>query len=145
MTILSITDFDLSPEIVLGSADYRQLSVLALAGIGHSPDDADGLLYELERAKVVADGAVPDNVVRMGSHVRFRTNGGDERAVELVYPKDADIGAGKVSVLTPVGTALIGLRSGQSITWVTRDGRKQVLTVLGVTPPETDDPGPIAA
>lgn len=145
MTTLSIADFDLSPDIVLGTADHRQLSVLAMAGIGHSPDDADGLLYELERAQVVADAAVPGDVVRMGSQVRFRTNGGDERAVELVYPKDADIETGKVSVLTPVGTALIGLRRGQSITWVTRDGRKQVLTVLGVNPPASDDPGPVAA
>jgi regulator of nucleoside diphosphate kinase len=145
MTTISIADFDLSPDIVLGKEDHRQLVVLAMAGIGHSSEDADGLLYELERAKVVADHAVPDNVVRMGSRVRFRTNGGDERAVELVYPKDADIEAGKISVLTPIGTALIGLRQGQSITWLTRDGRKQVLTVLAVAAPEGDDPGPMAA
>jgi len=51
-------------------------------------------------------------------------------------------------VLTPVGAALIGLRTGQSITWQTRDGRRQVLTVLSVTPPAidpNDDPGPAAA
>jgi regulator of nucleoside diphosphate kinase len=116
-----------------------------LAGIGHTAEDADGLLYELERATVVADAAVPDDVVRMGTTVRFRADGTAEREVELVYPKDADIEAGKVSVMTPVGTALIGLRRGQSITWVTRDGRKQVLTVLAVSPPMGDGPGPLAA
>ena len=145
MTIISIADFDLSPDIVLGSADHRQLIVLAMAGIGHSAEDADGLLYELERAQVVPDEAVPGDVVRMGSTVRFRTNGGDEREVELVYPKDADIGSGRISVLTPIGTALIGLRSGQSITWLTRDGRKQVLTVLGVSQPGDNSPDPFAA
>jgi regulator of nucleoside diphosphate kinase len=65
--------------------------------------------------------------------------------VTLVYPAEADIAEGRISVLTPVGTALIGLRAGQSITWRTRDGRKQVLTVLRVTPPVADDPGPEAA
>lgn len=145
MTTISIADFNLSPEIVLGMADHRQLIVLAMAGSGHSAEDADGLLYELERARVVPDGAVPGDVVRMGSLVRFRTDGGAERSVELVWPADADIAAGKVSVLTPVGTALIGLRSGQSITWLTRDGRKQVLTVLGVSGPTDNSPDPIAA
>ena len=145
MTTISMADFDLSPEIVLGREDHRQLSVLAMAGIGHTPDDSDGLLYELERAKIVADEAVPGDIVRMGSVVRYRANGAGEREVELVYPKDADIEAGRVSVLTPVGTALIGLRRGQSITWLARDGRKQVLTVLAVSPPQGDDPGPMAA
>lgn len=145
MTTLSIADFDLSPDIMLGRQDHRQLIVLAMAGIGHSAEDADGLLYELERARVVADDAVPDDVVRMGSLVRFRSNAGGERTVELVYPKDADIEAGKVSVLTPVGTALIGLRTGQSITWLTRDGRKQVLTVLDVRGPDGNSPDPLAA
>lgn len=145
MTTISIAGFDLSPEIVVSSNDHKQLMVLALAGIGHSAEDADGLLHELERARIVPDHAVPDDVVRMCSIVRFRTNGGGERTVELVYPKDADIEAGRVSVLTPVGTALIGLRRGQSITWLTRDGRKQVLTVLDVMQPQGDDPRPLAS
>jgi len=149
MTTISLADFNLSPEIVLGRTDHQQLIVLAMAGRGHTADDADGLLYELERARVVADTALPDGIVRMGSRVRFRTNGGSERDVVLVYPKDADIAAGRVSILTPVGTALIGLAVGQSITWLTRDGRKQVLTVLAVSPPDDerdpDAPGPLAA
>lgn len=143
MTTISIADFNLSPEIVLGSAERQQLIALAMGGAGN----AEGLLDELERARVVPDNALPGDVVRMGSRVEYRTNGGDSRVVELVYPKDADIEAGRISVLTPVGTALIGLRAGQSITWDTRDGRKQVLTVLAVTPPHSndDDPGPMAA
>ena len=143
MTTISLADFNLSPQIVLGTADHRQLITLAMAGA----EDADGLLSELERAQVVPDAALPQDVVRMGSRVRFRTDGGAERSVQLVWPAEADIGTGKISVLTPVGTALIGLRAGQSITWLTRDGRKQLLTVLGVTATESDgdDPGPIAA
>ena len=70
----------------------------------------------------------------------------DERDVTLTYPADADIAERRISILTPVGTALIGLRAGQSISFRTRDGRPQMLTVLSVRPPETeDDPGPWAA
>jgi regulator of nucleoside diphosphate kinase len=115
---------------------------LALAGISHSADDADWLLHELERASVVPDAAIPSDVVRMNSTVLFRTIGGDERSVELVFPRDADIAAGKISVLTPVGSALIGLRAGHSITCLTRDGRKQLLTVLSVVQPRAGDDGP---
>lgn len=149
MTTTALSDFNRSPDIVLGLADHRTLLDLAMAGGSRSAgDDADGLLSELERARVVDDDALPADTVRMGSTVRYRTNGGAEREVVLVYPKDADIGAGRISVLTPVGTALLGLRPQQSITWATRDGRKQVLTVLTVTPPGVegeDDPGPAAA
>jgi regulator of nucleoside diphosphate kinase len=134
----------LSPNIVLSQTDHRQLSVLALAGVGHSADIADDLLHELDRASVIADGRLPGDVVRMGSLIRFRT-GRDERTVTLVYPADADIASARVSVLTPIGTALIGLRAGQSITFRTRDGRPQMLTVLNVVPPEDGDEGPRAA
>ena len=127
---------DLNPEIVLGAADHRQLNVLAMAGLNHTPDQSDDLLHELERARVVADGTVPEDIVRMGSTVRYRTDSGQEPQVTLVYPVDADIAEGRISVMTPVGTALIGLRVGQSITWRDRANKRHMLTVLGVTQPE---------
>jgi regulator of nucleoside diphosphate kinase len=137
----TLASFDLSPKIVLGVQEHRQLTSLALAGNSHSSDDADWLLHELERASVMPDQSVPADAVKMNSIVAFRTVGGDERSVQLVFPKDADISKGRISVLTPVGSALIGLRTGQSITWVTRDGRKQLLTVLAVRQPDDPDGG----
>jgi len=130
----------LSPRLVIAESDHRLLSHLALAGTGHTADMADDLLHELDRAAVVTD--VPPDVVRMGSRVKFRT-GRDERWVTLVYPAEADIASARVSVMTPVGTALIGLSVGQSISFRTRDGRPQMLTVLAVVEPEED--GPMAA
>ncbi|WP_224701519.1 nucleoside diphosphate kinase regulator [Devosia aquimaris] len=126
---------DLSPDIVLSAADHHQLNILAIAGLDHTPEQADNLLYELERARVVDDDAVPDDIVRMGSKVSYRTDGGQHPTVTLVYPVDADIERGRISVMTPVGTALIGLRKGQSITWRGRDNRKHMLTVLNVAAP----------
>jgi len=137
MTTVSLADFNLYPDIVLGVEEYRTLSTLALTGTG-TGEEADGLLGELERALIVPDDTVPDDVVRMNSTVLFRMIGGDEQSVELVFPENADIASRKISVLTPVGSALIGMRTGQSITFVTRDGRKQVLTVLSVKQPEPD-------
>lgn len=128
----SMTSLTLRPELVLGEADHRKLVALALAGIGHTSDAGDDLLYELERARVVSDEALPGAVVRMGSRVTYRPDNGDARTVTLVYPVDADISAGRISVLTPIGTALIGLSKGQSITWTARNGQRHVLTVLDV-------------
>ena len=67
----------------------------------------------------------------MGSEVEFRDETtGTVRKVTLVYPGEADIALGKISVLTPIGTALIGLGVGQSIMWETRTGDLKRLTVL---------------
>lgn len=146
MTALSLW---LSPNITLSTSDHQRLSLLALSGPGSDPDAADDLLNELDRASIVTDASLPGDVVRMGSLVRFRA-GRDERTALLVYPAEADIASGRISVLTPVGAALIGLRTGQSISFRTRDGRPQMLTVLRVLPPPSgdedgDDDGPQAA
>jgi regulator of nucleoside diphosphate kinase len=143
MTTITLSDLRLSPSLTVARSDHQQLVRLALAGSGHSADAADDLLFELDRAQIVADPAVPPDVVRMGSRVRYRI-GRDERHVTLVWPAEADIAERRISVLTPVGTALIGLRTGQTITFRARDGRPQMLTILAVLPPEEDD-GPRAA
>jgi regulator of nucleoside diphosphate kinase len=64
--------------------------------------------------------------------VEYETDSGDGRAVTLVFPKDADITEGKISVLTPIGTALLGLSAGQTMGWTGRDDRQHKLTVLAV-------------
>ncbi len=140
-----ILTFTLAPPITVGRGDHSRLTILAMAGLGHTADQADDLLYELERARIVPDSLVPGDVVGMGSTVHYRTFSGDERKVTLSYPAEADISAGRVSVLTPIGTALLGLTRGQSMSWVTRDGKKQVLTVLSVAPPGGGPDSPLAA
>lgn len=93
------------PSIVIGETDHPRLNKLGLAAADRLPEISDNLLLELKRARVVSDTSVPGNVVRMGSTVEYETDTGDARAVTLVFPKDADISDGKVSVLTPIGTA----------------------------------------
>ncbi len=126
---------DLSPAIVLGKADHAKLNDLAIAGLDRMPDLADRLLGELDRARVVEDKKVPEDVARMGSRITYRTSDDKEVSVTLVYPADANIDEGKISVMTPIGTALIGLRKGQSITWRDRADKRHMLTVLEVEAP----------
>lgn len=135
MTTDNVQQPHLTPQIVLGAVEHQHLMELATAGLDRNPEIAEELLSELDRASVISDDAVPADVVRMGSRVRYRADGSAEREVTLVYPAEANIDEGKISVMTPVGTALIGLRSGQSIDWLTRDGRQQVLTVIEVQQP----------
>ena len=123
----------LKPQIVLSTEDYVSLSALARAAMNKMPELAEGLSEELERADIVDNGQQPQQVVCMGCEVEFRDDTtGKIQKVTLVYPAQADISHGKISVLTPVGTALIGLRAGHSITWDTRTGETRRLTVLEV-------------
>ncbi len=126
------------PKIVIPASDYARLTSLAQAALNRMPDLAAGLSDELDRAHILPDERDPGDVVRMGSEVQFRDHGnGAVRNVILVYPEAADIAAGKISVLTPVGTALLGLAVGDSIDWETPTGQSRALTILSVRTPET--------
>lgn len=125
----------LRPTVTLARSEHAELLALAARGGGALAAAAESLMNELERARVVPDAKLPADIVRMGSHVQYRTDRDEVVDVTLVYPQEANITEGRVSVLTPVGAALIGLRTGQSITWESRDGRKHVLTVTSVIQP----------
>jgi len=121
------------PNIVVSEIDYERLMGLATNVSEHLEEIAEELMVELDRAKVVPAKRLPQNVIHMGSTVEFRSNDGQERRVTLVYPGEADIAQGKISILTPIGTALIGLAPGQSISWTARDGKQHELNVLSVS------------
>ena len=122
------------PEIVIRAADEDRLAELANSLLDSKPDLAEELLGELARARVASGDALPADSVQMGSTVTYEADG-RRRTVTLVYPADADIDAGRVSVATPIGAALLGLAEGQSIDWTARDGRRQRLTIVAVERP----------
>ena len=123
------------PEIVIRAADEDRLAELAERPVRHaSRSSAEELLGELARARLASGDAVPADSVQMGSTLTYEADGA-RRRVTLVYPAEADIDAGRVSVGTPIGTALLGLAEGQSIDWTARDGRRQRLTVVAVERP----------
>lgn len=120
------------PKIIVGEIDHERLTGLATTALERVPEVAEELLAEMDRAKVVAPGKLPADVVRMGSFVTFDSDSAQHRRVQLVYPGEADIEQGRISVLTPIGAALIGLAAGQSIAWTAHDGKKHLLTVTAV-------------
>jgi len=121
------------PIIIVSDVDESRLSGLAATVSNRMPDLSDDLLAELERAKIIPHHLMPEKVVRMGSTLEYTSDDSQRRQVTLVYPGDADIAQGKISILTPIGTALIGLSEGQSIEWAARDGRRHRLTVVSVS------------
>jgi regulator of nucleoside diphosphate kinase len=121
------------PQIIVSAADHERLTDLATASLERLPDVAKELLAEMDRAHVVEEPAVPANVVRMGSTVTFNSDDGRTRTLKLVYPVDESLDEHRISVMTPVGAALIGLAEGQSISWTARDGKHHRLTVTKVT------------
>jgi regulator of nucleoside diphosphate kinase len=124
-----------NPPVVLDAAYVARLQTLASSAMNVAPDVADRLLNEIDRATVLPSGDVPSHVVNIGSEVTFRDNdAGRVQTVILVLPQHADIAQRRVSVLTPIGAALIGLAEGASIDWETRDGETRQLTVLRVVP-----------
>lgn len=122
-----------TPKIVVNQDDLAHLEGLAEGAMQRNPALADRLLDELGRARVVAATKMPANVVAIGSTVTYRDETtGQEKAITLVYPEDADIARGRVSVMTPIGVALIGLAEGAAFHWDTRENQRRMLTVIRV-------------
>ncbi|ETA50145.1 nucleoside diphosphate kinase regulator [Ponticoccus alexandrii] len=128
------------PRVVIGADSLARLEALAEGAIQRNPDIADRLLGEISRARIVAEAKLPKNVVAIGRAVTYRdeTTGRDKTVIP-VYPEDADIARGQISILTPIGIALIGLAEGASLYWDTRDGERRVLTVLDVAPQDASE------
>ena len=105
------------PKIILSSQDLERLEALLYAlGNNLSPDKA-ALLQELGRADVLEPQEIPPTVVTMNSTVRFTVENKDEFVLTLVYPKDVEGQPDRISVLAPVGSALLGLSVGDSMAW----------------------------
>lgn len=119
-----------SDNVILTKADYEKLSSLL---VNAKPEIAELLEEELGRASIVSDGELPRDVVSMNSKVSFKDlDTGKELVVTLVYPHDADIDENKISILAPIGAALIGLRVGQVIRWPVPSGKEKRLQVVAV-------------
>lgn len=123
------------PGLIIAADQYEELQSLARHAMHRLPDVAHQLLEEVERAEIRRPDEMPPTVVTVGSKVTFRNEAsGREQTVRLVYPREANIDARRISVLTPIGAALIGLNEGESIDWEGRDGLVRRLTVTRVQP-----------
>jgi len=122
------------PTIHLIDTEQARLLDLARAMRSRQAEISELLQEELERAEVHDAASLPPGVVSMHSTVEFLDeSNGTSRTVQLVYPHEADIAAGRISVLTPIGAGLIGLSEGQSILWPNRAGQERQLRIIKVT------------
>ena len=115
----------MSPEyLILSDDDFVRLMAL---------QPGPQLRAELERAIVMPPDTVPGDVVTMHSRVRYLDQAsGERREIQVVYPDEADLSQGKVSVLAPVGAALLGLSVAQEIDWDFPGGARRRLRVEAV-------------
>lgn len=122
----------LPPPLIVSRLDCERLEELLDAPQAEGLDTG-GLRRELERAQLLEPAQMPADVITMNSVIRFVDEGsGEEREAALVYPRDADGGAQRISILAPVGTALLGLRVGARIRWPLPGGRTASLRVLAL-------------
>jgi regulator of nucleoside diphosphate kinase len=120
------------PSIIISRLDLERIEALLERMPPAQVAEYSALRGELDRAEVVEPTAMPEDVVTMNSVVTFKDEeSGDELTVSLVYPAAAKA-VGAVSILAPVGSALLGLTKGQQIDWPTPDGRQRVLRVLEI-------------
>lgn len=119
------------PAIIINEFDAEHIDrLLEQPAYANSPV-ADALNDELDRAQMLAPEAMPHDVVSMNSKVRFRDlTSGEERVRTLVFPAQATDSATQLSVLAPVGAALLGLKVGTSIHWELPGGASAHLEVL---------------
>ncbi len=97
----------------------------------------DALEEELERAEVVEPSDLPADVVTMRSRVCVRDLGsGQDTVYTLVFPREADVNAGRLSVLAPIGTALLGYRQGDEIEWPVPGGSRRLKVMKVLFQPE---------
>lgn len=121
------------PPIVVSSLDMERLEQLLDSLPGAQSDTRAALLEELARAELVEPEDMPRDVVTMNSRVRFVLgDAAQEFDMALAYPKDVDGAPGKLSVLTPVGSALLGLKVGDSIDWTGPGGARVDVTVRDI-------------
>lgn len=123
------------PHIRMIDSEADALTELTLQQQRDSVRFYELLLDEIDRAAICERTDIPSTVVTMGSRVTFADEKNGERTVRLVYPAEADIAAGRMSILTPVGAGLIGLSVGQSINWPDRGGIEHRLTIISVEQP----------
>jgi regulator of nucleoside diphosphate kinase len=115
------------------TTDHARVSALAASVADRLPEVSEYLEWEAERAEIVDPRQVPAKVVTMNSQVEILDLvGGARRVVTLVYPEHEDASAGRVSILSPLGAALIGVFEGFSIDYPTPGGRTGTVRVLKV-------------
>ncbi|WP_417335875.1 nucleoside diphosphate kinase regulator [Halobacteriovorax marinus] len=117
-------------RIFITEKDYLRLTNLMESSTSHNLEDLE---VELDRASIISDNEVPNDLVTMNSKIKFldlKTN--KDSIITIVYPQDANTNEAKISIFAPLGSALIGLKKNQKISWKFPNGKTKSLKVLEV-------------
>lgn len=121
------------PKITVSTLDLDRLEALLDATPDRDFAGKAALQAELDRAEVLEPEQMPPDVVTMNSTVRFALQGGSEAFSQtLVYPKDADGSADRISILAPVGGALLGMKVGDTIEWPGPSGKPLAVRIVEI-------------
>ena len=126
-------------QLYLTRADYQRLNDVLRASLLNRREDLGDLTRlqdEIKRARIVEPTEIPNDVITMNSRVSLRDlDSGEQMEVSLVYPSAADATAKKISILAPIGTAILGYRTGDTVEWEVRAGlRRLKIEVLRYQP-----------
>ena len=134
MTISSAADA--RPPINILASESDVVADLALRAENRHPVVAAMLLEEIERADLHDSDTLPTGAIRLGSEIEFIEERTQQlRNVKLVLPFDADIAEGRISILTPIGAAMYGLKAGDAIDWPDIEGKERRITIKRVDQP----------
>lgn len=123
--------------ITITTADRKRLKAL-LSNIDRDPPwHLTALRDEIARAKVVEPREIPADVVTMNSTIQVRRGSGDSATFTIVYPEHADIASDCISILSPMGLALIGVRVGDEVEWTTPAGPRRYTIEKLIYQPES--------
>lgn len=117
-------------KIIISRLDYARIKKSindAKQNRSISNDDAEKLMHELESAKVVAPEAIPSDVVTMNSIVKMSfQNTNKQIQFQIVYPEQANVKENKISIFSPIATALIGYKVNDEIEWIIPAGLTKI-------------------
>jgi len=127
--LIQITEFDLERlKKLLFEARYNEY---------RKSEYLDKLQMEIDRANVVSPRDIPNDVITMNSTVSLvDLETGEEEVYTLVFPEDADLGEGKISVLAPIGTAMLGYKVGDIFEWEVPAGKRNLRVEKIIYQPE---------
>ncbi len=123
------------PPITVSTLDLARLEALVDSPARRGDPAAEALAAELGRARVLDPAQMPGDVVTLGATITCMDEAsGETHTLTLVHPDEADAARARISVLAPVGSALLGLAVGQRIAWPGPAGRELMLRVMALSP-----------
>jgi regulator of nucleoside diphosphate kinase len=127
-------------DIYLTDYDMQRLRKLLEDSVSRRSRDQlslQKLSEELDRAHLLSSKDIPEDVVTMNSRVRIKDlNSGEEMTLTLVFPAEANFDQGRVSIMAPIGTALIGCRAGDTVEWEVPSGTRKFKIEAVIYQPE---------